>query len=258
MKDTTVNEHNGTFIDWRLNLWGESIFGGSQVLHPLPDEHDDDNETLPATVATTSVTATKASSALGNPTDHIDRPGIAKPTTSDEPSATPPSDTQPSQTQPTESSSATTPTEMPTETPTETPSESFLPSFFPTFGVSKRTQIWIYGSIALIVIFCSALGVYFYVQRKKRLRNNPRDDYEFEILDDEEDKAMIGGSTGRKTKRRAGELYDAFAGESDEEVFSEDGEGDDGPYRDTIDEKRGAGHDGDEEKRLRRESGGSD
>jgi kexin len=107
-----------------------------------------------------------------------------------------------------------------------------LPSFFPTFGVSKKTQIWIYGSIGLIVVFCGALGVYYYVQRKKRLRNNPRDDYEFEVLDDHDDDTggMNGHAGGRRAKRRGGELYDAFAGESDEELFSN---ADEEPYRDT-------------------------
>ena len=31
-----------------------------------------------------------------------------------------------------------------------------MPSIFPTFGVSKRTQIWIYGALTLIILFCAA------------------------------------------------------------------------------------------------------
>lgn len=228
MKDTVENEFNGTFIDWRLNLWGESIFGGIQKLHPLPDEHDDDHETQPATVGTTSVSVgTTPTSAVSNPTDHIDRPVNVKP------SATSTTEV------PAETTSEATETE-PSASPTQTASDSFLPAFFPTFGVSKRTQIWIYGSIGLIVVFCSALGVYFYLQRRKRLRNSQRDDYEFEILDDDEDGhgGINGHAGGKKSKRRAGELYDAFAGESDEEVFSD---AEDEPYRDTPEEKHGTG-----------------
>jgi kexin len=92
----------------------------------------------------------------------------------------------------------------------------------------------------LIILFCAGLGAYFFIQRRKRLRNNPRDDYEFAVLDTaEDDRGVNGDANGKKAKRRAGELYDAFAGESDEELFSSDEEGQ--PYRDTPDERRGRG-----------------
>ena len=223
VKDSHVNEMKGRFLDWRLNLWGECIDASIQELHPLPDEHDDDHEVADVPVHTTSITPTPPQTDLpATPSDHIDRPVNAKPSNAA-------SETIPTSTIPT-SLTTSTPTIVPT--PTHTPSESFLPSFFPTFGVSKRTQTWIYGSFGLIVVFCCALGVYFYVQRKKRLRNNPRDDYEFEVLDDHDDdtSGMNGNAGGRKAKRRAGELYDAFAGESDEEVFSDV---EDEPYKDT-------------------------
>lgn len=74
------------------------------------------------------------------------------------------------------------------------------------------------------------------MQRRKRLRNNPRDDYEFEVLDTEEETRGLNiDASGKKVKRRAGELYDAFAGESDEELFSSDGEE---GYRDAPSDKR--------------------
>ena len=206
----------GRFLDWRLNLWGECVDASIQELHPLPDEHDDEHEVADVPVHTTSIVPAPPQTDLpATPSDHIDRPVNAKPSTSTSNAPT--------------SVATSTPTNVPT--PTHKPSESFLPSFFPTFGVSKRTQIWIYGSLGLIVAFCCALGVYFYVQRKKRLRNIPRDDYEFEVLDDHDDDTggMNGHAGGRKVKRRAGELYDAFAGESDEEVFSDVG---DEPYKD--------------------------
>lgn len=221
-KDTNVNQVKGKFLDWRLNLWGECIDASVQELHPLPDEHDDDHEVTDVPVSTTSIAADPPQTELpAAPSDHIDRPVNAKP--SDAPATTPTSGETPT------ASVTSTPIAMPTAT--HTPSESFLPSFFPTFGVSKRTQIWIYGSLGLIVVFCVALGVYFLVQRKKRLRNNPREDYEFEMLDDDDDDAggMNGHAGGKKAKRRAGELYDAFAGESDEEMFSDT---EDGPYKD--------------------------
>jgi kexin len=62
-----------------------------------------------------------------------------------------------------------------------------------------------------------------------------RDAYEFEVLDDNEDRddaGLLSGAAGRKKRaKRGGELYDAFAGESDEDLLSDD-EGDEGPYRD--------------------------
>ncbi|BCS27853.1 S8 family peptidase [Aspergillus puulaauensis] len=38
VKDTNVNGHTGTFINWRLNLWGEAMDGSNQSLHPFPGE----------------------------------------------------------------------------------------------------------------------------------------------------------------------------------------------------------------------------
>lgn len=222
VKDTVVNDEIGTFVDWRLNLWGEAIDGAKQGLHPLPTEHDDDHDIEDAIVATTSVhpgpTKTKAP---GKPTDVADRPvnakptpGQGKPTPAEEDSTAPtPAESTTSQTTATEEAAAAT-----------TSSDSFLPGFFPTFGASKRTQVWIYAAIGSIIVFCIALGVYFHIQRQKRLRNDPRDDYDFEMIEDDED-LHAAGKPGGRTQRRGGELYNAFAGESDEEpLFSDDDE----------------------------------
>jgi len=213
VKDTVVNENNGTFVDWHLKLWGESIDASKAVLLPMPTEHDDDNHTdiiSTTTIAgtTTSITpAPQPSTALPpNPTDHPDRP-----------------------TKPTGSSGISTPTGSSTPSSTASPS-SWLPSFFPTLGVSPRTQIWIYGAAALIIIFCSGLGIYLFLARRKRLRNNPRDEWEFDLLEEDEAEGLNGsGKTGKKgTKRRAGELYDAFAAGSEDESDGEYVDGDEG------------------------------
>lgn len=233
VKDTNVNEHNGTFIDWRLNLWGESLNPALQGLHPMPDEHDDDHETASADVSTTSIDPGPPPTGLpANPTDHIDRPTKPKPTDEVESTVT-----------------ATTTVAVPGTTvtqtgePTHTYSDSFLPSFFPTFGVSKKTQIWIYGATGLIIVFCMGLGIYSIVQRRKRRRNNPRDGYEFEMVgteDDDDARRGLGGQRGARRPRRGGELYDAFAGESDEELYSDDEQ-----YQDTPDTSGGSnGSDG--------------
>ncbi|KAL1868780.1 pheromone processing endoprotease [Paecilomyces lecythidis] len=234
VKDTKVNEYTGVFVDWRINLWGEARDGSNQPLHPLPDEHDDDHNIEDAVVATTTVDPfTHPTEPPSVPTDHIDRPVNAKPSSVE---AAPTFTAAPT----------TTAAADDAATPTETVSDHFLPSFFPTFGASKRTQVWIYASLALIIIFCAALGTYFYFQRQKRLRNNPQDDYEFEMIEDEEDNQALTGGSGAK-RRRGGELYNAFAGESDEELLSDDG--DEGPYRDRagsdedLDEKHKGGAD---------------
>jgi kexin len=135
-------------------------------------------------------------------------------------------------------------------TETHTYSDSFLPSFFPTFGVSKRTQIWIYGSIGLIVVFCIGLGAYFLVQRRKRLRNNPRDAYEFEMVADADDDEQRGLTSrkgrGKGRAKRGGELYDAFAGESEDDLYSDDEGYQDTPSNDTGSGSRSGSSDGKE------------
>jgi kexin len=234
-----VNDNFGTFVDWHLKLWGEAIDPKIATLIPLPTEADDNHDQI----ATTTIAATVTSVTLGptdnpsttTPTDHPDRPVNTKPTSSaeDETSSSP--------------IASTTPTTLPQASATES---SWLPSFFPTFGVSARTQIWIYGSLTLIVIFCSGLGVYFYLARRKRLQNSSRDDYEFDIIADEEAESLTQGgapgANGRRTKKRAGELYDAFAaGSEDEGDGFSDGEGK--VYRDKDDGQHVVGEDEDGE-----------
>nr|POE48337.1 kexin [Quercus suber] len=286
VKDTNINDQNGTFIDWRLRLYGESIDGSIQELLPLPTPHDDDDHDVMhnATVSTASVSVPSVTgSPEGNPEDHIDRP--TKPTFSAEltssfesastsDSAASPSSSasttsttspgmaiSPPSTSSTESSSAMESTSTitsspmliststssmtsaePTTTsisveqdkqeevnkpaqdtteedvngPASTSAPNFLPHPFPTFGVSKRTQIWIYGALALILIFLVALGTWSYYMRNKKRKWMSRDDYGFEMVDNEDHEAMLASGGPAKGKRRAGELYDAFAEGSDE------------------------------------------
>ncbi|KAF2705389.1 hypothetical protein K504DRAFT_448945 [Pleomassaria siparia CBS 279.74] len=233
VKDTVVNQKTGNFTDWKLRLWGECIDATKQKLRPMPTANDDaDHDVIPDHPAhTTSIVIPTASKPTAVPTDLPDRPVNSKPS-----SAAPVP--VPSTTIAFEPPVSATSTSSPSTSATAAP-ENFLPSPFPTFGVSKKTQIWIYGSLALILAFCISLAVYLYLARRKKLRSS-RDDYEFEVLDDMEDDdagartGMLNGGAGAKKGRRAkrgGELYDAFAGESDEDLLSES-EGEDGPYRD--------------------------
>jgi kexin len=230
VKDTEDNEFTGTFTDWKLRLWGECIDASKQKPRPMPTAQDDDDHDViddhPA--HTTSIVIPPPSSIPTEaPTNLPDRPVNTKPSGTAGPLLSP------STTAAFESPIVASPT-------TTAVPESFLPSIFPTFGVSKRTQIWIYGSIGLILVFCISLAVYLFLARRQRLRSS-RDDYEFEVLDDMEDNEsgartgmLAGAGAGKKGRRakRGGELYDAFAGESDEDLLSESEDGN-GPYRDT-------------------------
>ncbi|EED24530.1 pheromone processing endoprotease KexB [Talaromyces stipitatus ATCC 10500] len=234
VKDTVVNDNTGVFIDWRMTLWGVSIDPEIQQPHPLPDEHDDDHDIEDAVYATVSIKPHPVTTAAPTATDHAERP--TKPTNTEaKPTATPEVPT------PVDEELSEEPTDSDTAEPTASTSPGFLPSFLPTFGATPHTQVWIYASIALILVFCLALGIYFYVQRRNRLRNNPHDDYEFEIIDDEDDAAApLAGRRGRK--RRGGELYNAFAEESDEELLSGNDDDEEGPFRDHLKEKDGEHH----------------
>jgi kexin len=207
------NLKKGVFVDWKLRLWGESIDASKAKLLPIPTIHDDDDhdkiDDHPAHTTIVSVPAGTKPTLTAIPADHPDRPVNQKP-------------------------SQTLTNGEQTATASSAPSENFLPNPFPTFGVSKRTQVWIYGAITLIVLFIAGLGAYLFIARRKRLRDS-RDSYEFEVLDDVEDRedtGMLGAAAGKKKRaRRGGELYDAFAGESDEDLLSDE-DGDEGPYRD--------------------------
>ena len=191
----------------------------------MPTESDDDDhDVISASPTFVSVYPgdTATSDLPAQPTDHQHRPINAKP-----------SDIEAI---PTDVADVPESSEIPDEPEDGSQKdEHFLPHYFPTFGVNKRTQIWIYGAFGIIVLFCVGLGSYFFIVRRRR-RRNQRDDYEFEALDNDAD--LDGATSGRRPRRRAGELYDAFAGESDEEQLlsdeedEEDDEEEKRPYED--------------------------
>lgn len=206
----------------------------------MPTEEDDDDHAITSTISVPASTTTIVPDPAATethpvtiPTDHPDRPVNTKPT---------------------ETSGAAEPSPTSDEQTAETSPSTWLPSFLPDLGVSASTQAWIYGALALIIIFCSGLGVYLWMARRKRLRNNARDNYEFELLDEEEAEGLASGekrgTAGKGRRTRGGELYDAFAGGSDDEDDFDVAEG----YRDRTDEisprvseKRERGQDSDDD-----------
>lgn len=280
VKDTRVDDNNGTFVDWKLNLFGECTDASRQDLLPLPAEHDDDahdEDHEDAPVSTAPVDNPSPTGAPpGNPSDHIDRPVNVKPTDAattttaafEPPSATLTPGEEEGLADGVDEEQPDT-TSSPTATATPAPPDNFLPSPFPTFGVSKRTQVWIYGALTLILVFIGSLSVYYcvFVRRRRTRQRASRDGYEFDFLKDEDDdddseddhgRKIAGGGRGgrfgdgrnggaggglgnKKRKPRAGELYDAFAGEgeSDEDLFSD---GEKGGYKDDDDDDDDDGH----------------
>jgi kexin len=241
VKDTVPNNgKTGTFTDWRLKLYGESIDPEKQDPLPMPqdgedDDHDKDVQTTTGQLGTTSVPLPTSGSTTISITSLPTRPSIAKPSTNP---TTSNSQSLPSNT------AETTAILPPTATsnadsaaPTTGMTDPLLPSPFPTFGVSRFSQAWIYGALALILIFCAGLALYLWLQRRKR--RGASDSYEFAMLEDQEETDGMLETKGGRRKRRAGELYDAFAGESDEELFSDEEEDERGPYRDSEDDERG-------------------
>jgi len=197
IRDTKENKHQGKLIDWHLKLWGEARDASKATKLPLPTEHDDDNHDDIETISAPAATSTLGNPPEGTkthadkPTDHPDRP--TKPTPIDEP---------------------------PVASATSTAQSSWI-NKFPTFASSKK--VWIIGAASLIGVFCLGIGIYIWVARRRRLRNNPRNNYEFELLDEGEGDGLNSGEKGPGGRRtRGGELYDAFAGGSeDEEGFDE-------------------------------------
>ena len=250
VRDTKVNEFQGTFVDWHLKLWGESIDPSKAKVLPMPtEEDDDDHDAVPTSTAGAATTSlppvpTDDGSDVAVPTDNPQRP-----TKPPKPSDATPTEGGDAATKPTGTESAEEASES-SGAAAEGTNGNWVPSFLPTFGVSSRTQAWIYGSLGLIVVFCSGLGAWLWWTRRKRLLNNPHDKYEFEPLNptDDGDLAAGGGRAGagagigllRRSdsspdggsgahrekigggQRRGGELYDAFAGGSDDEEDLDD------------------------------------
>lgn len=176
----------------------------------MPTEEDDNDHalvattTLPAAV-TTMTHPPENTEPVVTPSDHPARPTKIQPSAGED--QTPTETSQPTGTQ---------------EAAAGTSSPSNWVSWLPSFG---KAGVWVYGAIGLIAVFCSALGIWFFI--RKRRNSTPRDNYEFELLNEDE----VEGLNGEK-RTRGRELYDAFAGDD------EDDEDDTGAYHDNRERSR--------------------
>lgn len=161
----------------------------------MPDVHDDDDHDKIVETTTLPASTTSIASAT-------------KGTLVEKPTSHPERPTNPANPSGTEEASPSGTEEAAQES---TSASSSWVSWLPSFGASKKAQIWI--------------------ARRRRLRNSSRNNYEFELLDDEEAEGLNTGekAAGAKARRtRGGELYDAFAEGSDDEQFED--------YRDNRDQ----------------------
>lgn len=224
VKDNKVNQHQGQFVDWHLKLWGESIDPNKATLLPMPNENDDaDHDQIISSTQSAPVSTatgpprpeeTNHEHSMPHPSEHPQRPT--------KPAKPPAEDPEPEPTQTVSEGDSASETSEAQEAETSDSSTSWI-SWLPTLGASKAAQPWIYAAIGVIGAFCVGLGITFFVMRRRRQRNDTRSNYEFEMLDEEESEGLNtgekGAAAGRPGQRRTrgGELYDAFAGGSDDE-----------------------------------------
>ncbi|KAK5992417.1 Protease KEX1 [Cladobotryum mycophilum] len=214
VRDTEKNGHTGKFIDWHLKLWGESIDASKAKPLPMPSEdEDDDHDLIQSTISTeASTTVLPAAPPATQPAIISGSDVPVRPT---KPGSVESKPTKPAETEHEAGSGMGSAQE-----PAQTSSSSWI-EWLPTFGAPKKAKVWIYGAIGLIGAFCCGLGIYFWIARRRRLRNDPRNNYEFELIDEEEGEGLNNaekGAAAKKNKRtRGGELYDAFAGGSDDD-----------------------------------------
>lgn len=82
----------------------------------------------------------------------------------------------------------------------------------------------------VIVLFVGVLASYLFVQRRKQKASKDGMDYEFEVLNDEDDLEGTNPGDRRRSavpggRRKARDLYDAFgASDDEEELFSDSDE----------------------------------
>jgi kexin len=157
VKDTEENQFKGTFIDWRLKLWGEAIDADKATQLSMLDAYDDDDHVKVIGTTTLPASTTEVRPDFQG-TDNPDHP--------------------------------------------EQPTKPVRPGNTEDATPPEKAQTLIYGAVGLIAALCFSLGVYFWISTR-RFCNETHNNYEFELIDNEEAEGLnVGEDTASK------ELYE--------------------------------------------------
>lgn len=218
VKDQMNNGKNGTFIDWSMSLWGESINPALAVPYTMPDDDQivlppppqlspstseevpastgvdvppsasdlvpTPTPTMPQVVPTISKTKSIARPTEHLPEDHADAPGESHlpfggdPTTPGSPST----------------ASGVTPSTTPR--PEENINDPSAPGYLSGVTGLMKNQTWVFIGLGMAIIFAGAISAFFIIRTLKRRSSRGRGGYDFQPVPDEEDmpmSAMEGG-----------------------------------------------------------------
>ncbi|RKK74090.1 Protease KEX1 [Fusarium oxysporum] len=165
IKDTRENEHSGTFVDWRLQLWGECIHPEHATLLPMPseeeeeEEDDDNNAVVSPTVYATDMPGPENTILSTAASLHTGRPAKIEPNKSDS-------------VQPTGTTQAM---------------ENSNPKFA---NISASLHVWL--ALILAFILCAGVGAWLWGPRCQRWRISSRDNYEFQTLRESDGEELVG------------------------------------------------------------------
>lgn len=220
MSDQGAEGHTGSFLGWNMNFFGSTIDPVKAKPYLVPSE----NRTFPpsgeyGTPLGPSFTIIQPISTkqYGKPTDHLpsDHPGSAGEKTKPAfPSATHTASNKIDISQP--ESTASQSDDGPSGTMTPTPDEGW----FSDMSSLVHRQKWVFGSIAVVLVFGLCVGAYFIWRRQQRWRRH----YGLVSNDDEVAMSSLSGTNSRLVGgdgARTRELYDAFGGVSDEDDADE-------------------------------------
>jgi kexin len=248
VKDRQKNDKNGTFVSWKMSLWGESIDPSLAVPYRLPDDDELDLPPPPAesqssssAVPSESKTKTIVKPTAHLPEDHAQSSGEAHLPIDDQLDATSvPSTSPPS---PSETNAGPVSTTSPL-------SSSLSGAYLGNMASLLANQAWVFIAAGVVLVFAVSLIAFFVIRRRNAQRRAGRQGYFFESLrgdefgDEEEDHPMEaldsrrgartttssskggssgGGGKGKSTSARTRELFDAFgaddsSSEEDEET----------------------------------------
>ncbi|KAG9004986.1 pheromone processing endoprotease [Tulasnella sp. 427] len=208
VSDQGNDQYNGSFLGWTMNFWGSVIDPTKAILYserPRPDEDlpdpifEDEPSSSSTTTTTTTTVAASTTKQYVKPTEHL------------------PDDHDQADGESHNPAFPDHPATNGTSNPAASPSITITPDegYFSHMGDLLSSSRWLYGGLALIVLFGAGAGVFFWRRRARRAEYQSVADDEMAMT------SMLHG--GRATdSRRPGaggtrELYDAFGEVSDED-----------------------------------------